>query len=107
MSNWFWTWRGVSFGYRKEDQLFTYRGVQAGRFYDDDVYGADGRYLGEIKSGNRLITDRSKKNRRKGAFGRVHGGSYARYANYVGYAMYADTKSFPTPTASSKREKCL
>jgi hypothetical protein len=66
MGNWFWTWRGVSFGYRKGDQFFTYCGVQAGKFYDDDVYGADGKYLGEIKSGNCLITNEVRRTNGKG-----------------------------------------
>ncbi len=32
-----------------------------GHFYGDEVYGADGRYLGELKHGDRLVTDLAKK----------------------------------------------
>lgn len=59
--DWFWTWGGECFGYRSDDKLFTYHGRQAGRFYGDEVYGSDGRYLGEIKNENRLITNSGKK----------------------------------------------
>jgi hypothetical protein len=48
--DWFWNWGGECFGYRVDDRLFAYHGVQAGRFDGDEVYGADGRYLGETMS---------------------------------------------------------
>jgi hypothetical protein len=78
--DWFWTWGGECFGYRNGDWLFAYTGRQVGKFYDDEVYGADGRYLGEVRSKNRLITHRGKKGWIKSAFGPAQGGSYARYA---------------------------
>ncbi|HKD79551.1 MAG TPA: hypothetical protein VKH81_07640 [Candidatus Angelobacter sp.] len=43
---WFWTWGGECFGYRRGDNLFTHNGDHAGKFHDDEVYGADGRYFG-------------------------------------------------------------
>ena len=69
-----------------------------GRFYGDEVYGADGSYLGEVRNEKRLITHRSKSNRRKPPFAlKARRGSYARYANYAGYAMYAGYEDFPGP----------
>lgn len=53
---WFWTWGGECFGYRNGDSLFTYFGREAGRFDGEEIYGRDGRYLGEIRNNNRLIT---------------------------------------------------
>jgi hypothetical protein len=50
---------GKRFGYRDEDDLFTHRDKQARRFHEEEVFGADGRYLGEVRPG-RLITNRSK-----------------------------------------------
>lgn len=94
---WFWTWGGECFGYRIEDRLFTYHGRQAGQFHADEIYGSDGRYLGEVMNKNRLITHFSKKGWMKSGFGPVQGGSYARYANYAGYAMYAGYEDFPSP----------
>jgi hypothetical protein len=51
--NWFWTWGGKCFGYRVDDRLFAYFGLQVGRFDGDEVYAADGCYLGEIMNENR------------------------------------------------------
>lgn len=97
MNEWFWTWGGECFGYRRDDRLFAYHGKQAGRFYDDEVYGSDGRYLGEIKSQNRLITNMGKKGRVRSIFTPVIAGSNARYANRAGNAMYAGYEDFPSP----------
>jgi hypothetical protein len=47
---WFWNWGGECFGYREGDALYAYHGLQVGRFDEDEVYGSDGRYLGEIMS---------------------------------------------------------
>jgi hypothetical protein len=60
------------------------------------VYGADGRYLGELMHGDRLITNRSKRSWRRSRFtpwGRR--GAYGKYGNYAGYAMYAGYEDFP------------
>ena len=54
--NWFWNWGGECFGYRDGDSLFTYFGREAGRFDGEEIYGSNGRYLGEVVSDNRLIT---------------------------------------------------
>jgi len=95
--DWFWTWDGECFGYRRDDRLFAYHGLEVGRFHDDEVYGANGRYLGEVRNENRLITHLSKKNRVKSSFSPVRYGGYARYVNYVGYVMYAGYEDFPHP----------
>ena len=95
--DWLWTWGGISFGYRRDDRLFTHNGLQVGKFHGDEIYGSDGRYLGEIRNGNRLITHTGKKSRRKSGFGPVQGGNYMRKANYVGYVMYIGHEDFPSP----------
>ncbi|HLI29564.1 MAG TPA: hypothetical protein VKV79_00510 [Terriglobia bacterium] len=49
-------------GYRLSDALFRYDGRQIGYFAEgDEVYGCNGLYLGEVRGGNRLITNLSKK----------------------------------------------
>jgi len=35
------------FGHRDGDNLWTHDGHHVGKFYGDEVYGCDGRYLGE------------------------------------------------------------
>ena len=59
--DWFWTWSGECFGYRWDHRLFAYDGRQVGKFHGEEVYGSGGRYLGEIMSDNRLITNTGKK----------------------------------------------
>jgi len=95
--NWYWTWGGECFGYRVKDRLFAHHGIEVGHFDEDEVYGSDGRYLGEVKSEKRLITHRAKKNWRRCGFTPTRYGSYARYCNYVGYMMYAGYEDFPSP----------
>jgi len=77
--------------------VLTYSGREAGRFDGSEIYGSNGRYLGEVMNGNRLIISMSKKSRVRGSFSARSGGSYARYANYAGYAMYAGYEDFPAP----------
>ncbi|HEY3936698.1 MAG TPA: hypothetical protein VGL97_04680 [Bryobacteraceae bacterium] len=61
-SNSFWNWAGQFVGYRLVDDLYGYNGRQVGYFAEgDEVYGCNGGYLGEVRSGNRLITNLSKK----------------------------------------------
>jgi hypothetical protein len=58
----FWSWGGHYVGYRLSDGLFCYDGRQVGYFAEgDEVYGCTGEYIGEVRSGNRLITNLSKK----------------------------------------------
>jgi hypothetical protein len=92
---WLWNWGGECFGYRDGDDLFAYHGKQVGQFHGEEIYGADGRYLGELMNQNRLITHRGKKGWRQSSFGPSHRGGYARYAGYAGYAMYAGYEDFP------------
>jgi hypothetical protein len=68
-----------------------------------EVYGRDGRYLGEIRNQNRLITNRSKRNQRRASFTPyVRRAGVARYANYAGYVMYAGYEDFPSPQHSPR-----
>jgi hypothetical protein len=59
--SWLWTWSGVSFGYRyARNQLRTHDGRHVGNFVEGEIYGPDGRYLGELLSDDRLITRQRK-----------------------------------------------
>jgi hypothetical protein len=75
--------------------VWTFRGKHFGRFHDEEVYGRDGKYLGEINS-SRLITNKAKASRRKTSFGPYasRAGTVAHTA-YVGYAMYSGYEDFP------------
>lgn len=91
-----WTWSGTYFGYRQGDALFSKTGRQAGRFQDADIYGRDGRYLGELRQG-RLVTSRTRSIMRGGSFGPLAGSGGFSYANVVGYVMLAGYEDFPPP----------
>ena len=58
----FWGWNGRYIGYRSSDCLFDGDGLQVGYFAEgDEVYTCLGKYVGEVRGGNRLITNQSKK----------------------------------------------
>lgn len=66
---WLWSWGGRCIGYRIGDSLFTCEGRQLGQFGEgDEIYGSNGDYLGEIRGGDRLITNLSKVAWKRGAF---------------------------------------
>jgi hypothetical protein len=97
---WYWTWSGKCFGYRDGDDLRTYEGYHVGKFYGDEAYGSDGRYLGEVMNDQFLITCKSKKGWRKSGFTPyAKYAGYAKYANYAAFAMYAGHEDFPEPEA--------
>jgi hypothetical protein len=96
MSDWYWTWGGTSFGFREGDALFTREGVDAGRFDGEEVYGADGAYLGEARSG-KLIANRSKQLKRRGSFSPRRRMGRVPFVNHVGTVMLAGYEDFPAP----------
>jgi hypothetical protein len=80
------------------NDLWTHDGYHVGRFEGDEIYGPDGRYLGEIMNNDRLITCLSKNSWRSGGFSpyasRV---GFVPFVDYVGYVMYAGYEDFPAP----------
>lgn len=90
----YWAWGGKYIGQRSGDILYSSRGTPIGRFYDEELYNFQGYYIGEIKSQNRLIVNKQKKNRRKSASSKPcsHGGTS--YCDYCGYVMYAGYENF-------------
>lgn len=94
---WLWTWDGVSFGYRDGEDLWTHAGRHAGRFVGDEVFGPDGRYLGEVRNG-RLIVNSGKRSRRISAFSRKMARvGHVNRVNYVGHVMILGHEDFPRP----------
>ena len=90
------TWGGTYFGVREGDSLFTQQGVEAGRFEGDEIYGADGGYLGEVKSG-KLIRKLSKTSRRRSTFSPRRRVGHVGYVGHVGTVMYVGYEDFPLP----------
>lgn len=99
--NWLWTWNGVCSGYRRADSLFTYDGIEVGRFSGTEVYAADGSYLGEVRSteedGDRLITSSYKKSRMAASFVPTFERAQKRPADRNQEQLYCGNEDFPTP----------
>jgi hypothetical protein len=97
---WLWTWGGLCFGYRRGDSLFTYDGMEVGRFDGTEIYGADGRYVGELcntNDGARLITHIYKKSRIKRGFSPMREQAYRKPPDRVEEPLYTGHEDFPTP----------
>ena len=61
-----WSWGGQYIGYRKGNALFVGEDKHVGRFVENDVYGLDGKYWGELRQG-RLVRKPTKKHKRVAA----------------------------------------
>lgn len=96
--NLFWNWSGLYVGYRLCDDLFSYDGRQVGYFAEgDEVYGCNGSYLGEARSGNRLITNLSKKAWTRECVTSRLLKSSARHGDVEAKQILAGFEDFPVP----------
>lgn len=101
-----WTWGGDFFGYRDDNNFWTFDGRHVGRFQGDEVYGPDGAYLGEIVSGNRLISCRGKRSWRRGGFTPYSNRmGMAPRTSLIGHIMYAGYDDIPGPKEISARKE--
>lgn len=99
---WLWTWGGVSFGYRDGDSLFTYEGVEVGRFRGREIYGTDGHYLGETGMGReavRLITNSHKRSQMALPFVPTLTHGHPREKDRPAMGLYSGHVDFPPPTS--------
>jgi hypothetical protein len=71
--DWFWTANGTPIGYRENDALFSYCGIQIGVFKGDEVDGVLGAYLGEVSNSGRLVADLRKLNWKRPGFTPLNG----------------------------------
>jgi hypothetical protein len=104
--DWLWTWGGFCFGYRRGDSLFTHDGAEVGRFTGNEIHGADGSYLGELKntsSGSRLVTNLYKRSHIAAAFVPTFDKSHRKQADKPGEPMYSGHEDFPSPEVAKTR----
>ena len=98
---WLWSWNGVCFGYRRGDSLFTYDGVEVGRFSGVEIYDANGSYLGEVRitedGGNRLTTSSYKKSLIGPSFVPTLENAQKRPADRNHEWLYCGYEDFPSP----------
>ena len=92
----FWTWGGCYIGYRLTDSLFSREGKQLGYFAEgDEVYGCNGKYMGEIRTSDRLITNVKKKLWSRGTVVPSVQRSVPGHPNVGPKAMLANFEDFP------------
>ena len=91
---WLWTWGGKCYGYQDGDRLFRADGENVGYFVGNEIYSCNsGRYIGELKN-SRLITNKSKKSKRRGSVVQQVGITAVTPCDYVGYVMYVGYEDF-------------
>ena len=95
--DWFWTWGGVSFGYRNGTSLVTFAGQEIGQFFGDEVYGRDGRYLGEVRDSRRLIRDLAKRGQTRRPFHPAPLKPLVNRQDLFALPMVQGYQDFPTP----------
>ena len=94
----FWNWSGQYVGYRLSDGLFCYDGRQVGYFAEgDEVYACNGDYIGEVRSGNRLITNLRKKAWTRRTFIPQFLKSFPGQRNVNAKEMLVGFEDFPAP----------
>ena len=92
-----WTWGGDYFGFRDDENLWTYNGRHVGRFRRDEVFRADGSYMGDAKHG-RLVIDWRKTARRASSFTpSASRGGHRRFSDREPFDMMDGFKDFPNP----------
>jgi hypothetical protein len=57
---WAWTWSGQCFGYWDGDDLWTHHGKHIGRRSQNEIFGPQGWYVGEVMHNGRLSTNKAK-----------------------------------------------
>ncbi len=105
-TNTFWSWSGSYVGYRLTDCLFSDDGHQIGYFAEgDEVYGCYGEYIGEVRSGNRLITNLKKKKWTRGSFEPRVLKSAPGHTNLAPRDMLPGFEDFPSAQASDSERR--
>lgn len=90
----YWAWGGKYIGRRSGDYLYSKTGNPLGVFYDDELYDFSGKYIGEIRNENRIIVNKSHKNKRKSGRCKPCGKCGFSYCDYVGYVMLCGYEDF-------------
>jgi sporulation protein YlmC with PRC-barrel domain len=72
------------------------RGIEVGRFYGNEVYGADGTYLGELKD-DRLPIHQAKKSRRQISFRPERKKCRTEHRDQDGSVVLVGYEDFPKP----------
>src|SRR5262245_25229650 len=99
-NNWLWSSGGRCVGYRRGDSLFTSEGIEIGQFSGKELYGVDGRYLGELSAaadGSRLVANVYKKSCSRSGFDPGKGPSYKPPADRTSEQLCCGHEDFSIP----------
>lgn len=91
-----WTCGGGFFGYRLDSSLFTPDGREAGQFSEgDEIYDRYGAYRGEIRKGNRLVTNLSKRDWTRRSFSPQSGLRFKPSGDLTSIQIMSGFEDFP------------
>jgi hypothetical protein len=103
MSEWVWTWGGISFGFIDGNALYTHDGRHVAYVNDEGlIFDLRGSYIGELADpeGGRLLTRLSRLGRTRGPRAqRMTRMARMRRMNRVGRVMRVGCRDFPPPEA--------
>lgn len=91
----FWTWSGRYIGVRQKDYLVSVEGRVLGRFYGEELYNANGNYIGEVQKENRIIKNRNKEIQKRPIFSRsIRGYVTGRLSDASAYPLIGSFEDF-------------
>lgn len=94
-----WASNGKFFGYRLNNSLFTPDGREAGQFSEgDEIYDRYGIYRGEVRKGNRLVTNLSKRDWTRRSFLPQAGLRFRPSNDLASIQVIAGFEDFPAET---------
>jgi hypothetical protein len=91
----YWSWTGRPVGYRAGNYLYNWSHQAVGHFKGLDVYGPDGRYLGEVRSRLLIRNPYRADWRSKGFITATGGGTQTRPIPQAELSMLAGFEDFP------------
>lgn len=93
--NGYWTWSGKYVGVCQNGYLVSYKGVIIGKFYGNEIYDPEGRYIGEVQREKRLIKNRNKVIQRRPMFSRgISGTITTKYCDVCGWPLVGNFEDF-------------
>jgi hypothetical protein len=89
-------WAGRLTGFLDGGYFYNKAGINVGKLIENEMFSPEGTYLGEIAENGRLITKKSKKNRKKNSFSQKRPKSPINgFIGYGSLVMWAGYEEFP------------
>lgn len=105
-ASWYWSWGGRSLGFRQGTGLFSAEGMEIGRFTGNELYGPDGKYLGETGArgaeAERLVSNVYKQSRMSTRFTPTTTRPRMQREDREPLPLYLGQEDFPTITPGNQ-----